>query len=1541
MRDFAFPALFLVILSGLTFPSANVFGADSPTVSEGRRPYELDWANRLADEVPSLIDFEQVKPEAAWEWTVQTTESAATFERSAEQKIWGNFTAKLTYRCVSEKPAKAPAVEMLLSEPVLLEGNPNVPEDFDAISCWVYGNNWSWVPDPTTPHTQISAIFLTGKDAQRIEIRLGTVSWKEWFLLFQRLSSDEIARLRTPGTRFAGFVVRGGWNREDRTLFFDALALRRDPLSDANSKPLTFSERPRRGVVIPEQNQGTNTGKGSLPFPTRPETILPETRTPCQIQVTQESGKSGISPDSTRLEAGFAPVHFRSQSEDGTLECVYAPSAKDAAPWDALSLSWNAGPAFQPLKSGGVQEIVLPNGKTVPVGRHTFDGAKLRKDGVLESRWRVWAQRTEDLTDAEKQFSVPVTYQLRMKGRTLILETRCEIPSVALVSYGTMDARQVQDAKLVPIPYCTYAYNGINRPETVVFRDGKNQQLFLMGLTDWYLGNGSVVFSRPNSENDRILFNSGVRYQPKTDGTRNPCFERFFVTVSPEFQEVLPTIPNPPSPWISLMGSHQWHARGAENREADKKYWFRVWRHGIREMIVVDHEVGWRDAGESFTFRTRTAPGKGGDEGQRDFSEFMNQKLNYFYGPYNNFTDFAPVNGFWNSDLVSRSSDGQMMRAWPRCYAPKPSRAVEFCEKLTPVNQEKYHFRLGYCDVHTAVSPSERVDYDSRVPGAGTYASTFYAFGEIMLLQKKGWGGPVFSEGPMQHFYAGLNDGSYAQDQGYQIAFNPWIVDYELLKVHPLSCNIGMGNPIMFYAARNAFEGVTESEKTALLDRFFAATLAFGHPGYLPIQYGMEFAWRGYFGTLALQKHYTQCQPAQIRYCDADGRQLTTSEALANDAYRRSQLVVTYEDGTVVCANGSPSEPMSVTVGERKVSLPPTGYSGWTRDGKTFTFSGLQDGTRCDYAVSPDYVFLDGRGTFQQFPCAAGSGAGVCRKTDENHWEVLTLKDAEMGFRIPDQLVRKEAVALNFEGTEIGKTSVSQSRGYFYVKPFPDAFSYRIETVPEAKNASSQAGADAPSEVAQNGLSSSQFRVLAGQTVTVSGPKGPHAFTIPKNAVPGSRIWFEAEGNRIDFWVTPLLFCEQVSETVNSVTLRAEPGLEAKSEDLEKELKVTFRNQEIPVKDGTFTLPLPDQKETFPYFYAVNLSLKGNSQTLGLQSSVRQESVSWPFAPENCKRKMEFRNQPATQTFGTSGAVVTFSSNNVGAGVKLPGFFRHPPYRGGVGRVFLDYELKLPEEMPLAFCALVGKKDGCEVGDGIWFRIAILEDGKERVLTEVASNLHEWQPIRADLSAWRGKAVQLRLISDCGPTNNTQGDWGQWGDLRLISATEQPVRKTQILPENVSRTIETPETKPISVQKMRQAAKGWLCYCGKGLDGSQARPIQVLLNGKELGFLKPATGNEQKGQFSPETRIPLTDEAIAALEFANTLELVNPQNECFSIRDFRLLLEFSDGTQISSLVNSAAYSQPGHWAHAEGIRIPEKKPFFVPIWLKPGSESSE
>ena len=108
----------------------------------------------------------------------------------------------------------------------------------------------------------------------------------------------------------------------------------------------------------------------------------------------------------------------------------------------------------------------------------------------------------------------------------------------------------------------------------------------------------------------------------------------------------------------------------------------------------------------------------------------------------------------------------------------------------------------------------------------------------------------------------------------------------------------------------------------------------------------------------------------------------------------------------------------------------------------------------------------------------------------------------------------------------------------------------------------------------------------------------------------------------------------------------------------------------------------------------------------------------------------------------------------------------HPPYGKGAGYAFASF--RLDAGGPHVFHAFVGKGDGSDLGDGIYYKVCVqTADGKRTVLAEETVRTHEWRPIRADLRPWAKETVRLVLIADCGPKNNTAGDWAAWGDCRL------------------------------------------------------------------------------------------------------------------------------------------------------------------------------
>jgi hypothetical protein len=312
------------------------------------------------------------------------------------------------------------------------------------------------------------------------------------------------------------------------------------------------------------------------------------------------------------------------------------------------------------------------------------------------------------------------------------------------------------------------------------------------------------------------------------------------------------------------------------------------------------------------------------------------------------------------------------------------------CEEIVPKAQAKFAFNTAYCDVHTAAAPYHRTDYDARAPGAATLSQTFYAWGELMLLQKRLWNGPVYSEGARHFFYSGLTDGNYAQDRGYDFLSQPWIVDFDLLRIHPKECNFGMGTLSMFSPGKTPQEmqfymphAPTEKDRDELVDLYLTATVAFGHAPYLVLDYcfdppkpfglaygprarvdlerGMPVALKSYAMVQPVAARYTQSEARRISYFGADGKAMSSSAAIASGAVARNQVFVEYADGTCVVANGSTTERLRANVNGRQCDLPPRAFKAWTRDGRVRAeISEGPDGVRRYFSDCPEFTFRDG-----------------------------------------------------------------------------------------------------------------------------------------------------------------------------------------------------------------------------------------------------------------------------------------------------------------------------------------------------------------------------------------------------------------------------------------------------------------------------------------------------------------------------------------------------------------------------------------------------
>ena len=125
----------------------------------------------------------------------------------------------------------------------------------------------------------------------------------------------------------------------------------------------------------------------------------------------------------------------------------------------------------------------------------------------------------------------------------------------------------------------------------------------------------------------------------------------------------------------------------------------------------------------------------------------------------------------------------------------------------------------------------------------------------------------------------------------------------------------------------------------------------------------------------------------------------------------------------------------------------------------------------------------------------------------------------------------------------------------------------------------------------------------------------------------------------------------------------------------------------------------------------------------------------------------------------------------------------HPPWKPTGGTIFAEYLVALPDVQPLAltFANAIRDHTASEPpSDGVTFRVW----AGDKVLFERHTDSKRWLQGQADLSAYAGRKILLRLESHPGPQRNTTCDSCYWGEPAIVAGTSpQPV------PENVKQQM--------------------------------------------------------------------------------------------------------------------------------------------------------
>lgn len=692
------------------------------------------------------------------------------------------------------------------------------------------------------------------------------------------------------------------------------------------------------------------------------------------------------------------------------------------------------------------------------------------------------------------------------------------------------------------------------------------------------------------------------------------------------------------------------------------------------------------------------------------------------------------------------------------------------------------------------------------------------------------------------------------------------------------------------------------------MDQFLAGTLAFGHTGFLVTQGGIRNTLRSYFGLQQVHTRYAQAAVADIRYADADGNLLDSSAAVATGAFRRSQMMTRYDNGLEVTVNGHKHETWTT----KNAELPPFGWL--VRDASAndlLAFSAAVDGHRADYVDSPAYLYADPRGRFIRFDKLACDGPLVAHRRDRGEIEVIPVAPCSR-FGVWLNGRSGTAVALNEDGSGMGPAATRFSRGLVYIEPVPGAFSYRLT----------------PGKAVELALDCERTEVVPGETVAVVG-REKHAFQVPGDAVPGEQTWRQFEDAWIDFLVRPLVEADLgLGDSFQlRITSRA-PNLvdgNISFDGHRRAIRLTpgqTENVEFP-----FAMPKDESVRKLPFDVQMGQLKTHRDWWLKCEESVRvMGKLTSEVRSGQC-----LRGAGETALDGASGAHAYWDELTCGDKTQ-PGLFMHPPYRSGIGYTHALFgPFSLPSNIPTVFRCEIGKRDGSDPGDGILFRVALVDQaGTETVVAERQWIDHAWTQFDADLSPWAGQQVHVKLMADVGAVDNSSGDWACWTAMRLESAV--PVLTASVHDEPVQLRHEHGLYPPeqFTVDQLREAQRAVLHYQGTGLQGSGQYISYGQLNGVSLGAIPGAGGSERGGIWS-DAVLPLPPEAIAKLDTDNVFVIDNRGRDWFKIGRVWIELELPGGEKLSSQVNTTVFTQPPEWPYAEGTGVPFSESITIPL----------
>lgn len=666
------------------------------------------------------------------------------------------------------------------------------------------------------------------------------------------------------------------------------------------------------------------------------------------------------------LDAATGEAQLRYSGHDG--ELIYRwtwPRQADDPPFGQWRLRAT-------MAGGEAVEVPLAQGNAI---EWTGPAQLVKSDGEVQgdmvrcrSTWRV-ADR-----------DVILVTVARLVGKSVVWEIGCDQPVIKQWQAGHWGP--VAHQTRLSVPY----YPG---PVELL----KRQNLFVASLVDWTASSASR------------LIDGGAVYQPLTDGSYNALRDRVIFTAAWHLVEVLPNLPHPASPYRAQLGSRVvfdiWGGKYADIAATLAT----LGDYGITDHAVIIHD--WQHHGYDNGLPTHypANPRLGSEDDMRELIA-TGKRWGHYMALHENYVDYYPNYEHFDEEHVALDSDGQRQLAWYhpgtkiQSFAVAPNVMVDLARTQSPEIRRRYAPNASFLDVSSCVPPSFHTDQRAGTQLAGNLQQTWNAHRELWAFLRSTYEGPVLGEGNGHWLWSGWLDGVEAQfGTGWPHNAGmtaPLLVDFNLLRIHPLQLNHGMGYFSRWYD--DAPWG--DALPMIVLDQYRMQEIAYGHAGFLNSNWNrLQDAWLETHLMSPVTARHATAVVERIEYHTGDRWVDTTAAVKAGQLDR---VRITWDNGLVIVANSGE--------GAWEVEGVVLPRFGWVaRSSDLLAYTALRDDVVVDFVQTPDLLFANSRPAVDwqadQQSLAARPSVSSFEQTGPRQFQVAYAWDVRQGISDAAQCV--------------------------------------------------------------------------------------------------------------------------------------------------------------------------------------------------------------------------------------------------------------------------------------------------------------------------------------------------------------------------------------------------------------------------------------------------------------------------------------------------------------------------------------------------------